>query len=202
MKNEELLYLAIGEIDEELIKEASAPYKKGIPKLYKKLTIAASVTIVSAAVIAGAMMAGAPSLDKSGSSPDCNNAGSPYEDFESLLTDNAGNSISEIKLLDEYTVSLRLRILSELTTPYELTMIGYSLSGDHSRIAICTTGTPSVEYDTVLSPTITVNGAPSAALPTSVGEYEITVDFSVISEHDFIWDDFLSINDYKYFIHK
>jgi hypothetical protein len=193
MKNEEKLYLAIGEIDESLIKEASAPYKPRLHSVYKGLAIAASVAVISVVTVLGGIF-----KDTSKGDGDMNSAPttSPEGEFDEALEDSVSHKdkISDIVLEDELKVSFRLTITDEGNPPVELTVIGKIINGDSSsEYAICTTGDNKSGFKIALSPSYTVNGIPTDKIPTEAGEYDITVDFSIIKNYDVLWEDFVFI---------
>ena len=69
MTNEDMLFRAIGEIDDELIEEASATYKKRINPAHG-LTIAASIVIISSAILAASSHFMQKSFDKAAGGSD------------------------------------------------------------------------------------------------------------------------------------
>ena len=208
MKNEEKLYLAVGEIDEELIKEASEAYRPKIRSFYKGFTVAASVIIVSAVALVFGVLIGVPTSDGKGScpgeSPDLNVSPDGYLKDESTNDSSYGASLGRyltgLELLDDFIVKFHLSVTENDSYPVDLSLCGsYFNELGEQKYAVCKTAPSHSRYEILLTPSYTVNGMPADSIPTKKGEYDITVDFSIINEYDFIWDDYILIDKEEYF---
>ena len=193
MKNEEKLYLGIGEIDEQLVKEAAEAYTPRIPTVYKGLAIAASVAIISVVTVLGGVLFSAPKGSDKGNAPES----SPGKEYDGIFdsTTTRGSLITNIELIDELKISFNLTVTGSNSAPIVLTLTGeYTGENEMVEHAVCTTAEDTENYKLALTPYYTVNGVRADALPTEIGEYEVTVDFSITKEYDVLWEDFISID--------
>ena len=207
MRNEEKLYLAISEVDDALIAEASAPYKKNTVTPMKILAVAACAVIITVGAI-GALtldlgskgMAGdsAPESDMPNMygtiNPDYNAPGKDDEEnapgddgcenVGSIIVGEAG-SLTMIHG-DGVSFSFKLRI----TKPQHNQLNVYLYSIDKSIVY----STAYVdEASCVYRPTILVDGKPADNLPTDVGEYYVTISFDGKNEINTVWENCFSI---------
>lgn len=193
MTNEEKILIAIGEIDDELINEASAPYKAKFNSLTRGLTIAASVTIVSAVILASSGLFMPKSFDKNdmgGAAPPFENSGADGGDFVGTVESEHG-FISDIVKTGDHTLKFDLRIFLDCSESFDVLLIGKSSDG--SKKAICSSGDAPEGYDLILSPTITVNGNEADTLPNKAGVYTVVIDFSAISGTDYTFEEYFEI---------
>ena len=189
MTDKERLLYAIGDIDDTLIEEASLPYKRIFTPLTRGLTVAASVVIVSAVILA----AGGGLLPKFEAGGDFDgNAEPPMDgngshgslDGSDIISADCGY-ISDFRRLGEYFISFTMVIGSDCTEAHDIIIIGKNEETD--ELAICTTMDDAPGYSLVLSPALTVNGEKVDKLPSSVGQYFVTVDYSSVSATDYTW---------------
>ena len=181
MTNEERLLGAIGEIDEELIREASSSYKKTFTPLTRGLTVAASIALTSAIIIASsglfapksdnAMIGGADFSDGS-SSP---NAGSNTVYIESEL-----GYIYDVRRVDENKISFEILLEADVDEPLYVKIFAYDEAGVPRLIA--TNDKTAEGYDPTIAPSITVNLEAKDNMPTAGGKYFVTVDLGKIND--------------------
>ena len=186
MKSVEKLYLAIGEIDESIIKEASEPYnyQKNIVKRFS--VIAAAVIIISAVSVISLGMFG--SLMKGGqdAAPDMDwmpeGMPSPAPDFgENDESDNDGG------INNEYIASdfgyLILTKYKNGCFSFDYTVFAQSASPVYVKLyesGVLIGTSESTASGELKSIKLTVNGEICSTLPTSVGTYTVKIDVGEI----------------------
>lgn len=180
MKSEEKLYFAIGEISEDIIAEASAPYSSPI-KLKKALAVAASVTVVAVGITIVASQGffnkaatgnAAPPPESSGDQMNGGMLDIREEDFGSLIyRGKVGESSYRFTLL----------IIEEPSEPIDVYL--YSTDG---KVIYTTSGEPLGDVE-IRRPTVTVNGEAASSVPTEAGEYDITVSFDGLEDGEHTW---------------
>ena len=191
MRNEEKLYLAIGDVDESLIEEASAPYKKQKMPAKKIIAIAASAAIVSVAVIG---TAGLLNMGLGNMKGDSNYA---PEDFGGDMNESAPNDnvlisdIGRLELIENEGESFTF--ILEIYAPTSLPIDVYLYSKDKS--AVYTTA-QSAEAAEIYRPRVTVDGEAAERLPGEVGEYTVTISFDGIHEKDIDWQYFFTVDNF------
>ena len=174
-ENSEKLYLAISEIDESIIEEASTPITKSNRAAQKIIAVAASAAIVTVGVIAssqflkfghkyedgGSDMEGAP--DYEASAP---------EFGDDIPSDNEMTSDIGTLILtgrEDNTFSFDLKIYVSTDLPLHIHL--YTKSG---KILYSTDPDLNAPY----KPIITVDGESADSLPGKIGSYKITVEFT------------------------
>ena len=192
MKSEEKLYLAIGEIDDQLIAEASVPYKKGAP-IGKIIAIAASAAIVTVAVAAGAGL-----FDAGIKSDMANDAAPPPEDSNmdqeaapgssNIIESDIGILIPNYSTKNSYTFKLII------IAPTELPLDVYLYSQDKS--ALYTTASVTDEDIQLYKVKVTVDGEEAERLPGEIGEYDITITFPNLDESGIEWSNYFTIDNF------
>ena len=195
MTNEEKLLLAIGEIDDGLISEASVAYKRRSTPLMRGLSVAASVVAVSAVVLASGALFAPKSFDKNDAageaSPPTENASDGSDGSYVGALEGKYGFICNVVRVSEHKIMLDLQIICESTEKFDVVILGEN--PEKQKKAICTSGDVDDGYDLVVSPVITVNGDTADSLPTAVGAYTVVIDFSAIAETDFTWNDYIEI---------
>ena len=192
MTNHEKLLRAIGEIDDELIKEAQTPYKRVFTPLTRGLTIAASVVLISAAVLSASDLFLPKAFDNvaGDAAPAPENNSNPG--MLNAIKSKYGYIYGIVR--DGYKISFEIEIFENYDKDFDIELYGKNkLSG---ALAICTTTDKTNGYELILSPKITVNGDVQDKLPTSVGIYSVTLDFSDIAETDYTWEEYLIISEF------
>lgn len=187
MKAEEKLYLAIGEIGDDIIKEASEPYKK--PLISRRtVAVAASLALVTVtAFTAGSiLLSGLTNIgDMGGNSaaPEYggNNSGDSAEiPGDDLLISDIGN----IEVVDRGDGSVFTLILT-ITAPTDLPINVYLYSTDGSVLYTTATEVSDEDVEEVRRISITVDGEVCDAIPTEIGKYEITLSFDGMEEYGY-----------------
>ena len=172
MTNEEKILLAIGEIDDEIVAEASAPYKRKPLPAKQVLAVAASIAIVAVGITL------LPDLSKK-SFDAVGNAAAPEASNPDV------SHLGDIAYLGcEDGVYRFILDLGENVGPIDVTL--KSLDGS----VVYTTEPTDASNDSssdveIRRPTITVNGVSVDALPTEPGEYEITISFDGVESGKF-----------------
>lgn len=201
MRNEEKLYLAIGEIDERLIEEAGSAYKKPFP-IKKMVAAAACVVLVTVAAIGvpnmfnlmdkGGNMGGdmAPGMN-GGSAGFPENGGSEIPENGVLVSD-----IGKLTLLETSDMSFTFRL--EVYLPTSLPIDVYLYSKDGSTVY---TTAENVSTSSVYRPTILIDGEAAERLPGEIGRYEVTISFEGIEELDLQWQRYFTIDNFGPFEH-
>ncbi len=184
MTNEEKLLLAMGEIDDELISEASSAYKRRFTPLTRRLSVAASVVLVSAAVLAASELFLPKAFD---TGFDGGNASPPFSES----TENSGcpdgtefleseyGRIYNLRSIGDDKISFNLSLHSDCDTALDIYFYGINESGMQELVA--TTDKSSEIYGYTFPPVITVDGVIAEELPNTVGDYSVTIDFANIS---------------------
>lgn len=185
MKNEEKLYLALGEIDDSLIEEATTPIKRS-GKVIKIIAIAASGYILTTAALASAgigLLLNGEIKDSQSSGSDMNAAPPPYggstaPDYSPEA--NPDDSVTNGKYFysDFGLVTLKGKVGNQIFLTLEifresdslLHVSSYSKSG-----AIISSTNPGASVD--LMPIIFVDGRQSDSLPSEVGVYSVSIIF-------------------------
>ena len=196
MTNEEKLLRAIGEIDDALVKEASSSYKRRFTPLTRGLTVAASIAVVSTLLIASGLLSPNYKNDVGG------DASSPPEMNDGM---NGGSSLSGSVFSSDYgyiyvlkrennKITLELQLHKDVEIDLEFTLLGKN--SERGSSAICTTRTDTLGYELVLSPQIFVGGEPADKLPSKMGYYSVTIDFSVIENTDYDWYGYISVSEF------
>ena len=170
MTNEEKLLLAIGEISDDIILEASTPYKQSIINK-KSLTIAASIAVVAVGIgILPLALGNAFGNGASGGNSAPEMGGDSSNGSLDIREESFG-SLSYHGRLDDNTYSFTLLIMTEASEPIDVTLY----SKDDSVVYTTKDVTP--DGVIVRRPVITVNGEVQDKLPTEVGAYDITISF-------------------------
>lgn len=180
MTKEEKLLRAIGEIDEELIKDAASPYKKRFTPLTRGLTVAASIAVTSAILIASSGLL-SPKFDNAmggDAAPEVNDSASPGKDSYSTYIESAIGYIYDVREVDTGKISFGLLLYSDTDTRLNVNVFANDAQGNTRLVA--TNDIDSENYTPKLSPTLTVNLEPCDTLPQKGGNYFITIDFSKI----------------------
>ena len=188
MKNEEKLLLAIGEISDDIIAEASSPYQINRIPFKRAAAIAASVAVVTIGVtlLSGIFAKKFDANLSGGSAPNMNGAmegdcSEPRIGSLVYMGKSGDNSFNFILTLDT-TGSVNILLKST----------------DGNIFYTTDEATPNgVE---IRRPTITVNGELSDSLPSLPGEYDITISFDEM-EDNVEWNKYITIDPFgRYFI--
>ena len=173
MTNEEKLLHAIGEISDDIIWEASTPYKQSLINK-KSLTIAASIAAVAVGISILPLALG-NAFDKGAaggnSAPEM---GTDSSNGSLDIREESFGSLAYHGRLDENVYSFTLLIMSEAPEAIDVTL--YSKDGS----ILYTTADDTPEGVVVRRPVITVDGVAQDKLPTEVGAYDITISFDGI----------------------
>ena len=209
MRNEEKLYLAIGEIDERLIEDAGAAYKKPFP-IKKFVAAAACVAIVTVAAIGMSNMLDL--MDKGGNlgggmAPEMNGSAAPEfggddspSEGEVPENDVLISDIGILTLIESDGKSFRFHLNITLPTYLPIDVYLYSKDGK----AVYTTADSINDTESLTSiyrPIILVDGEEAERLPGEIGEYVVTISFEGIAELDYDWRSYFTINNFGPFTH-
>ena len=197
MKSEEKLLLAIGEIDESIIAEASADYKRKFVFNKKALAVAASVAVVAVTIsMLPGLLLGRLDKDAAGgdAAPEMN--GGMLESGKDVRVESYGSLTYNGKKSDD-KFSFTLIIVTDATSPIDI----YLYDNDPDVSIVYTTANNMPSDMEVRRPTITVNGEAASALPTTAGEYEITINFDGLEE-TVKWNNLFKVGDFGDFHRK
>lgn len=187
MKSKEKLYLAIGQIDEKLIEEATTPVSKAPFVIKKIITIAASIFVVNTVVIIslGMMMIsglggkhnGSPNNpDYNYSEPNGSEAPNNGNNNESVPPDNIIKSeIGKLVILDRNKNEFYLVLDIFIPTDTPLHINCYDDAGN-----IISSTDPSMNSKN--SPVIIVDGMTADSLPCEVGKYQVKIIFPELTD--------------------
>ena len=189
MRAEEKLYLAMSEISDEIVEEASTPYKKpsflqtGIVKA-AAILVCASVLLITATTLPTIFSA------KGGASPELNNGsdGSGVVGSAAPEFTDAGIYLANVQYDKEnarYTFKL---IVAEYHEKLDIYIYGL-IDDDGDKVpVICTTSDELIgDYARVVRPIITVNGEMCENLPTAIDVYDVIVDMSETDLENVDW---------------
>ena len=183
MKNEEKLYLAIGEIDDGIIAEASETVVKKSAVAVKIIAIAASAFIVTIGVLlsAGGLlgqknMDSAPSADGSWENK-AESPGMPMPGEDEVSDREFISDIGRLTLLGNEGNSYSF--ILEITVPTNKPIHVHTLDKSHNY-----NSSTDPAKGTALSPTILVNGKAADYLPGEIGRYEIEILFPDFNDMD------------------
>ena len=184
--------LAMSEIDDKLIEEASGEYKVSSP-IKKYIAIAACVAVVTVAAVGvavGILLNGGIN----GNSDLGLNGGA--NNMEGSVREPVYGDFGSIKITKstDDTITFTLTNLTNCSYPIDI-----SLFSDDASI-IYTTADYS-GFGLVIKPNITVDGVASDELPPLKGEYEVTVSFNGISSLGTTWNDYIVIDGFKPLYH-
>lgn len=182
MKSTEKLYLAIGEIDEKLIEEATSPVKKIAIPIRRFITIAASIVIICTVAIASLNYLGDLFLPKNGgnaavpptesedniAAPDF--GGSNNKDDELLGNNMFYSDIGSLMLVgrEGNKFSFILNLISPTDTPIHIH--SYDEKDNKISSSDSTSGLAN-------SPIIYVDGKEVDSLPCEMGIYYLNIVF-------------------------
>lgn len=183
MKSNEKLLAAIGEIDDSLIAEAEQYEGRGRVSLYKKLSVAACLLIVSAGIVGAVHLFPKPNFDVGTSEPPTDSG---------LKNDGVINGIESTggiiemsfgtlrQLSREGNVYTFAMTLYEQTERQDITLRGSGCNQWGEPILVISTTAPFAEltHIPVAPPMLKVDGVNADTLPTAVGEYTVEVDLS------------------------
>ena len=173
MTSNEKLLMAIGQISDDIIKEAEGEYKRKTLPLRKSLSIAASVALVAVVItLLPAILNLRFDKNAGGNSAPGMNAGMMGGENGSLdiREEDFGSLIYNGKTSDN-VYRFTLIIMTDATKPIDV----YLYSADEAIVYTTASGVTGVTE--MRRPEITVNGEPSDRIPTEIGEYEITIAF-------------------------
>ena len=175
MKNEEKLYLAIGEIDESLISEANEGRGKKKFPMRKFSTIAASIVMtVMIGFVALAVLSNQYAKNdqnQEGSDNSTNTGENPSYSDESIPDDMVYESdIGRLTILgrDGNSFDFLLEITTDTDLPIHVN--SYDKLGNN-----LVSSNP--QNGAAMAPSITVNGSEVDFLPGKVGSYNVTITF-------------------------
>lgn len=182
MKNEEKLLLAIGEISDDIILEASTPYKRKFIPTKKTMAIAASIAVVTIGItMLPRLFDGVFDKNAGGSAaPEYGDGMNGMQGDLDIREADFGYLVYTGKVA-ENTYSFKLVIITKPDEPIDVRL--YS----KDKSIVYTTADNAEDGITVRRPTITVNGERSDKIPTDVGDYEIEISFDNL-EKDIKWD--------------
>ncbi len=199
MKNAEKLYYAIGEIDDNLISEASVPYKKA-GQIAKRIVKAASITIVTTLFIlvslVGGLLLGTGGFKDA--APDKNEAYGPNGGMAPTPPEdgNAGDESSWLSSsygrirLDTVTynsIGIYLYLSEDIDAPIDFTLYSKDKTIAYSTIENAA--------ETVYKPSVYVYTLDSTEMPTEKGGYRIFIYFGNMSE-DVEWENYVEFKDF------
>ena len=190
MTNEEKLLHAIGEISDDIILEASTPYKQSLINK-KSLTIAASIAAVAVGIsILPLALGNAFDKGAAGGNSAPEMGGSMNNSDTNLDISETSYGILECTIkTDGHTFNFALTLYADLNAPLDVTF----MSKDGS--VIYTTEDIGAEDAEVRRPTITVNGEVTESLPSAAGEYSINISFDGM-EVDKEWKSYIRFTDF------
>ena len=179
------LLLAIGEVDDDLIEEATVPSRHNLP--IRKRTVGMLAACLAVAIGIGSpgrLMNGGGDLNGSAPESSGSNNGSAEDEnssngglFNPVLTHSSENG--EMTLTDSggYRYTFNLTITEEHTpisavfTLYRGAEIAYAVIGGYTN--------ENISGDSIIgAPLLLVDGVEAEAIPTEPGEYEIYFDLS------------------------
>ena len=189
MKSEEKLLFAIGEISDDIIAEASTPYRKSIINR-KSMTIAASIAAIAIGIGILPLALG-NSVDKAGGNSAPEMGGDSTNGHLDISEEEFG-TLTYHGRLDENTYSFTLLITDEAPERIDISLY----SKDNS--IVYTTADEAEDGVTVRRPTITVDGVAKDSLPTEIGTYDITVSFEGL-EDSIEWSTVYQVGTFGYY---
>lgn len=196
MKNEEKLLLAIGEISDDIVAEASAPYERKYMPVNKVMAIAAGIALitVSVALLPRIFSVGLIKDAAGNAAAPEMNGGMSMDGSYSDCTDINGIYLGSLEYVGRVGEnSLRFKLTLNSTAIAHLSF----KSADNS--IVYTTKDVTVENTEIRRPTITVNGEAAEALPSQPGEYDITISFEGM-EDNIEWCDYITFDRFgRYF---
>ena len=192
MKNEEKLLLAIGEISDDIIAEAETPYKRRLVPTKKTLAIAASVAVVAVGIALLPGLLPRPKFDAGMAAPPEMNGGASGGEVNLDVSERDCGRLECTGRTDGHTFSFTLTLYSDLTSPLHVT-----LKSSDGSVAYTTEEGVSVDTE-IRRPTVTVNGEVQQNLPTTAGEYEITISFDGMEESK-EWQSYINFTEFGIF---
>ena len=201
MKQNERLLAAIGEIDDRIIEEAERWSGRGGIPLYKRLSVAASVLIVSIGII-GSLLIFTPVFDGDLAGDAAPEMPDKNEEMMNGVTNQGGTmqtSFGTLRLLardgESYTFELTL---TEQMERQDITLRGSGYDQWGEPIFVISTTAPFAEltHIPVEPPRLKINGADADTLPTAPGEYTVEVDFSPLTEAGYTPDEYFVFGDF------
>ncbi|MBQ8302314.1 MAG: hypothetical protein IJX97_02050 [Clostridia bacterium] len=194
MKNAEKLYYAIGEIDDNLISEASVPYKKA-GQIVKRIVKAASITIVTTLFLfvslVGGLLFGTGGFKDA--APDSNGgamAPAPPEngeaDDESIWLSSSYGRI-RLETVSHNSIGISLYLDEDIDTPIDFTLYSKDKAFAYSTVENAA--------QTVYEPTVYVYTLDLTEMPTEKGYYRIFIYFGNMSE-EIEWENYVEFDDF------
>ena len=174
MKSAEKLLLAMSEIDEQIIAEASEEYKRKFIFSKKAMAIAASVAVVAVTI---SLLPGLLPKMGAGGNAAPEMGGDMMNGSADVREESFGTLIYNGKKADG-RFSFTLIIVTEAPSPIDV----YLYDNDPNASIVYTTAGNMPSDVEVRRPSITVNGEEASAIPTSPGEYEILLGFPGLEE--------------------
>lgn len=209
MTSNEMLYKAIGKIDDKYISEADSPYFSLKSRLLKYGSIAASVLLVITVSIYAALyiyLGGIGNDDLGGNSANGSNSSGALDGGS-----HAGGSTGSSQPLSSirYSKFGSLELTEQLndTVTFKLTVTSkhepihphFELYRDGITY-ISSTKDVSAENGFALSaPKIIVNGSEVTAVPTEIGEYTVTFIVPELSDGEYTLDDIFYVEPFGVF---
>lgn len=197
MKNEEKLLLAIGEISDDIILEASTPYKRKFIPTKKTMAIAASIAVVTIGItLLPRLFDGVFDKNAGGSSaPEYGDGmngaiGGGTENLD--ISETSAGRMECVEKTDGYKFGFTLTLYADLVSSLDVTFE----STDKS--IIYTTKESIADSTEIRRPTITVNGEVATTLPIKAGEYDITISFDGM-EQDVSWSRYINVTEFGLF---
>lgn len=199
-----ILFSAIGEIDDELIKEASYPTRKS-SSVYKMPFVVCTAVFLIMIIFTGAVKLFMPSNISPGEDNMSNAPDFPLGDSAAGGSQNSAQGNSAATL---YTNGASLKLLQKNGSVFTFKLIitkeqdsidviirGYETDSFGEPIFVISTTADYAELTHIpLSPPkITIDGKEVTKIPTAIGEYTLTVDLSNLKK-DYIWEEIFTIS--------
>jgi hypothetical protein len=202
MTSNEKLYLAIGEIDDSLIEEASKPVKR-TAIIIKRIGAIAACFIIGTSILLLSKTLFKPKGDMSPSSPDSNFApapGAPGDGKEDESVDYLDKIYSDFGCLEQvYSdgVSFEFNLTLDIALDQPIEVYLYSKDGKTvftTKISENDSEDTGNNGVTVLRPTILIGGVSANSLPKEAGRYRVSISFDGLDESEIDWNSYFHID--------
>lgn len=183
-KNEELLLLAMSEIDDDLIEEATVPYARS--RIFNRKTLSA---IAACLVVAIGITAGARLIDVFDSGNMAGGESSPEGETNGSAGDSENEDGIDTPIISQSTANGQLDLIDSAGYSFVFRL---SITGEHEKIdaifplykdgELYIVATDGADVDmgaaVIGTPQMYIDGSLATGIPTDVGVYEIHFDLS------------------------
>ena len=185
---------AMSYIDDDIIEEAAEPYKRRSFGIRQGATVAACVALIAitAAVLYATLSNNLYTGNSNSADGSASGASGPLGNTDDTYYVNGASLTPTGKDGNLYTFTLSI---TEKQERIDISLYGSGVDEYGNDILVISTTAPYAEltHIPIARPKITVDGKAADEIPTDIGNYEITVDFSDIDMSKYLMRNYFTV---------